>query len=76
MTQPMMTTYFRDDQPLPEDFPWASWAEFRKEMEATWEEMKQKGVDLGHLEVTEEGWLKGSGHPDAWFDSLEDVDLK
>lgn len=76
MTQLMMTPYFRDDMPLPEDFPWPSWAEFMKESEEIWEEMKRRGVELGHLEVTEEGYLKGSGHPDKWFDALEDVDLK
>ena len=71
MSSPMMTKYFRDDDELPKDFPWASWDEFRKELEATWEEMKTKGVELGHLEVTPEGWLKGRGHPDKWFDAVD-----
>jgi hypothetical protein len=25
---------------------------------------------LGKLEVTPEGWLKGHGHPDDWFDAV------
>lgn len=66
-----MTPYFRDDLKLPEDFPWTTWSEFMKGMDTVWEEMKQKGVDFKHLEVTEEGWLKGFGHPDKWFDAVE-----
>jgi hypothetical protein len=71
MTSIMTTKYFRDDdETLPEDFPWASWAEFQKDMEQTWEDMKSEGVRLGKLEVTPEGWLKGHGHPDDWFDTV------
>lgn len=70
-----MTSYFRplpiNDNDLPEDFPWANWDEFRKEMELVVDHMKSEGVRLGHLEVTPEGWLKGHGHPDEWFDTVD-----
>lgn len=65
-----MTQYFTDDQPLPDGFPWNSWTEFEKEMEEELERMKTEGVRLGKLEVTPEGFLKGHGHPDDWFDAV------
>jgi hypothetical protein len=67
----MMTKYFRDDQEVPDDFPWANFAEFEKEMEQVLDYMKSEGVRLGKLEVTPEGYLKGHGHPDGWFDSVD-----
>lgn len=77
MSMPAMNVWFDPDKtPIPDDFPWTSWADFQKDAEQTWEAMKQKGVDLGHLEVTEEGWLKGHGHPNDWFDAVEDIELK
>lgn len=70
-----MTPYFRPlvtkDTPLPEDCPWNSWAEFEKDLEDVMDYMKSEGVRLGHLEVTPEGYLKGHGHPDTWFDSVD-----
>ena len=72
-----MTSYFKpmlnidNDAPLSDRFPWASWDEFQKDAEHVWEEMKTQGVNLGHLEVTPEGYLKGFGHPDKWFDSVK-----
>jgi len=76
MVSPMMNKWFDPDKdPLPEGFPWASWAEFEKEAEEVWEHMKAEGVRLGHLEVTPEGWLKGHGEPNDWFDAVEDIKL-
>lgn len=72
----MMTKYFRNDQEVPEDFPWSSFAEFEKDMEQELERMKTEGVRLGKLEVTPEGWLKGYGHPDNWFDAVNKLDAK
>ena len=73
MTSPMMPTrYFRDDNDLPEDFPWASLVEFEKDMQEALDEMKLIGIEKGILEVTPEGWLKGHGHPDEWFDAVDD----
>lgn len=66
-----MTKYFRDDKDVPEGFPWETWSDFDKELEDVWEEMKSEGVRLGKLEVTPEGYLKGRGHPDDWFDAVE-----
>ena len=43
----MMTKYFRDDQDVPDDFPWANFAEFEKEMEQVLDYMKSEGVRLG-----------------------------
>lgn len=72
MTSPMMPTkYFRDEDELPDGFPWASFAEFEKDMEEVLDFMKSEGVRLGKLEVTPEGWLKGHGHPDNWFDTVD-----
>ena len=65
-----MTKYFRDDNDVPEDFPWASWSEFEQAMGIELERMKTEGVRLGKLEVTPEGWMKGHGHPDNWFDAV------
>lgn len=65
-----MTKYFRDDNDVPEGFLWDSWSEFEKDMEEELERMKTEGVRLGKLEVTPEGWLKGHGHPDDWFDAV------
>jgi hypothetical protein len=65
-----MTKYFQDDNDVPEDFPWESWAAFEKDLEDIWEDMKSKGVRLGKLEVTPEGFLKGHGHPDDWFNAV------
>lgn len=70
----MMTKYFREDTDVPEDFPWPSWSEFEKDMEIELQRMKTEGVRLGHLEVTPEGWLKGYGHPDRWFDAVTKKD--
>lgn len=72
----MMTKYFRNDQEVPEDFPWPSYADFEKDMEQELERMKTEGVRLGKLEVTPEGWLKGYGHPDNWFDAVNKLDAK
>jgi hypothetical protein len=68
----MMTKYFRDkdDNDVPDGFPWKSWSEFETDMEQELERMKTEGVRLGKLEVTPEGWLKGHGHPDNWFDAV------
>lgn len=68
----MPTRYFRDDNDLPEDFPWASLVEFEKDMQEALDEMKLIGIEKGILEVTPEGWLKGHGHPDEWFDAVDD----
>jgi hypothetical protein len=65
-----MTKYFRDDNDVPEGFPWASFSEFEKDMTEVLDHMKSEGVRLGKLEVTPEGWLKGHGHPDDWFDAV------
>lgn len=71
-----MTPYFKsmfnfdENTPLPDGFPWASWAEFTKEAEQVWEQMKADGVTLGKLEVMPDGSLKGFGHPDDWFDAV------
>ena len=69
-----MTQYFTDDQPLSDGFPWNNWTEFEKEMEEELERMKIEGVRLGKLEVTPEGFLKGHGHPDDWFDAVSQKD--
>lgn len=68
-----MTKYFqdKDDNDLPDGFPWESWSAFEKDMEEVLDYMKSEGVRLGKLEVTPEGWLKGHGHPDEWFDSVD-----
>lgn len=66
----IMTPYFRDEQDIPDNFFWSSWIEFQKEIEQTWEEIKQQVIDNGHIEMTPEGWLKGHGHPNSWFDSV------
>ena len=71
MSSLRMTHYFNEDTPLPEDFPWTSWADFQKDAEQVWEHMKSEGVRLGHLEVTPEGWLKGHGEPSDWFDAVD-----
>jgi hypothetical protein len=68
----MMTKYFRDDQEVPDGFPWASFAEFEKDMYQVLDDMKRIGIEKGVLEVTPEGWLKGHGHPDKWFDAVDD----
>lgn len=65
-----MTKYFRDDNDVPEGFPWASFSEFEKDMEEVLDHIESEGVRLGKLEVTPEGWLKGHGHPDDWFDAV------
>jgi hypothetical protein len=70
-----MTKYFTNP-PLPKDFPWDSWEAFNKGLEETWEEMKSEGVRLGKLEVTPEGWLKGHGNPNDWFDAVEKNDKR
>ncbi len=69
-----MTKYFRDNEPLPEGFPWESWKAFEEDLETTLDFMKSEGVRLGKLEVTPEGWLKGRGDPNDWFDAV-DVDV-
>lgn len=67
----MMTKYFRnDDDDVPDGFLWPTWSAFEKNMEEELERMKTEGVRLGKLEVTPEGWLKGHGHPDNWFDAV------
>ena len=73
-----MTKYFRDkdDNDVPEDFPWQSWSSFEKDIEEELERMKTEGVRLGKLEVTPEGWLKGYGHPDNWFDAVDKLNGK
>lgn len=65
------TKYFTDDEDVPEGFPWASYSEFEKEMYEVLDFMKSEGVRLGKLEVTPEGYLKGHGHPDNWFDAVD-----
>jgi len=71
-----MTKYFqdKDDKDVPEDFPWQSWFDFQKDMEEELQRMKIKGVRFGKLEVTPEGWLKGYGHPNNWFDAVCEKD--
>ena len=71
MSSPMMTKYFRDDDEVPEDFPWASFTEFEKDMEQVLDFMKSEGLRTGNLETTPEGYLKGHGHPDKWFDTVD-----
>lgn len=66
-----MTKYFKDDDPLPEDFPWESWSAFQTDLEAVWDHMKAEGLRTGKLETTPEGYLKGKGHPDDWFDAVD-----
>ena len=66
------TKYFTDDDEVPEGFPWETWSDCYKDLETVWEEMKSEGVRLGKLEVTPEGYLKGRGHPDEWFDAVEE----
>lgn len=77
MTSPMMPTrYFRDDNDLQDGFPWASYAGFEKDMQEALDEMKLIGIEKGVLEVTPEGWLKGHGHPDKWFDAVDEENEK
>jgi hypothetical protein len=66
----MMTKHFRNDDDVPDGFLWPTWSAFEKDMEEELERMKTEGVRLGKLEVTPEGWLKGHGHLDNWFDAV------
>lgn len=70
------TKYFDDNEPVPENFPWESWTEMQADMDAVWEHMKSEGLRTGKLETTPEGFLKGSGHPDEWFDAVDMSTLK
>ena len=60
------------DREVPEGFPWDSFEEFERDMEVVLDEMKRIGVAKGILEVTPEGYLKGRGHPDKWFDAVDE----
>ena len=51
--------------------PWDSEEEFKKDLERTWEDMKQQGLDKGILTQREDGAIIGRGHPDKWFDAVE-----
>ena len=53
------------------DSPWNSIEEFEQELEASWEHMKQRGLELGILTEREDGALVGRGHPNKWFDAVE-----
>jgi hypothetical protein len=53
------------------DSPWNSIEEFESELEASWEHMKQRGLELGILTQREDGALVGRGHPNKWFDAVE-----
>ena len=52
------------------DSPWNSIEEFEKELEAGWEDMKQRGLELGILTQREDDALVGQGHPNRWFDAV------
>lgn len=68
---PLRPTKYYDDKDVPEDFPWESWSEFTKDLEKVWDHMKAEGLRTGKLETTPEGYLKGNGHPDEWFDAVD-----
>jgi len=53
------------------DSPWNSIEEFQLELEASWEDMKQRGLELEILTEREDGALVGRGHPNKWFDAVE-----
>ena len=53
------------------DSPWNSIKEFEQELEASWEHMKQRGLELEILTEREDGALVGRGHPNKWFDAVE-----
>ena len=53
------------------DSPWNSIEELEKELETSWEDMKQRGLELGILTERDDGALVGRGHPDKWFDAVE-----
>lgn len=67
-----MTKYFRNDD-VPDGFLWETWSAFEKDLEFVLDDMKRIGIEKGVLEVTPEGWLKGHGHPDKWFDAVESL---
>ena len=54
-----------------DDSPWDSIEEFEQELAASWEEMKQRGLELGILTQREDGAIIGHGHPDKWFDAVD-----
>ena len=53
------------------DSPWNSIAEFEQELEASWEEAKTIGLAKGILTQREDGAIIGRGHPNKWFDAVE-----
>ena len=54
-----------------EDSPWNSINEFEKELEAGWKEAKKIGLSKGILTLREDGAIIGRGHPNKWFDAVE-----
>jgi hypothetical protein len=53
------------------DSPWNSIEELQQELEAHWEEAKRIGLAEGILTLREDGAIIGRGHPDKWFDAVE-----
>lgn len=51
--------------------PWDSEEEFKKDIERVWNEMKQQGLEKNILTQREDGAIIGRGHPDKWFDAVE-----
>ena len=54
-----------------EDSPWNSIEELQQGLEASWEDMKQQGIEKGILTQREDGAIIGRGHPNKWFDAVE-----
>ena len=51
--------------------PWDSEEEFKKDLERVWNEMKQQGLEKNILTQREDGAIIGRGHPNKWFDAVE-----
>ena len=51
--------------------PWDSEEEFKKDIERVWNEMKQQGLEKNILTQREDGAIIGRGHPNKWFDAVE-----
>jgi hypothetical protein len=47
-----------------------------KELEEAWARMTQIGLEKGHLTRRRDGVLVGRGHPDNWFDAVEEEEKK